>query len=75
MRERRYEIPFSLKTCQPVLEALGQALNGLDLEQIIYPHPISGPMNMIQRIAFIRFHIDRHSVQMENIKKHSNFPS
>lgn len=64
----------SLKASQPLLEELGKALIDLNLEQIIYPHPISGPMNMIQRLAFLRFHLERHQYQMENIKKHRDFP-
>jgi hypothetical protein len=64
----------SLKANQDVLEELGQTLIGQDLEQIIYPHPISGPMNMVQRLEFLRFHLERHQLQIENIKNHADFP-
>jgi DinB superfamily len=64
----------SLQNCQILLEALGEKLAGHDLEQIIYPHIISGPLNVIQRMEFLRFHLNRHQRQIENIKAHVNFP-
>ena len=65
----------SLEACQPVLAHLEQALTGLDLTQIIYPHPISGPMNMVQRIEFLRFHLDRHRQQLKNVKLTPGYPN
>jgi hypothetical protein len=65
----------ALRSCQPLLESLARELNGHDLEKIIYPHVISGPLNVIQRMEFLRFHLDRHRKQIENIKAHSEFPS
>lgn len=64
----------ALQANQPVLEKLGKMLIGLDLEQIIYPHPISGPMNVVQRLDFLIFHLDRHRQQINCIKQHSDFP-
>lgn len=64
----------SLNACQLVLEALGKALAGFDLEQIIHPHPISGPLNVLQRMEFLRFHLNRHQAQVERIKSHPDFP-
>ena len=64
----------ALQANQPVLEKLGKMLIGLDLEQIIYPHPISGPMNVVQRLDFLIFHLDRHRQQINSIKQHCDFP-
>jgi hypothetical protein len=64
----------SLVNCQPVLEALLLALAGFDLDKIIYPHPISGPLNIWQRLEFLRFHLNRHQGQVENIKSNPGFP-
>ena len=64
----------ALNGCQDLLEALCEQLNGYDLEQVIYPHIISGPLNVVQRLEFLRFHLDRHRRQIENIKTHPNFP-
>ncbi|CAN5382377.1 hypothetical protein BH23BAC1_BH23BAC1_05240 [soil metagenome] len=64
----------SLQNCQRLLEAMSKALTGLDIEQIIYPHPISGPLNLPQRMEFLRFHLERHQRQIENVKNHPEFP-
>ena len=60
----------SFSGCQLLLEALGYELTGMDLEKVIYPHPISGPLNVIQRMQFLRFHIQRHQKQMEKLISH-----
>jgi hypothetical protein len=66
---------LSLHNLQSVLTGLSQALNGADLEKIIHPHPISGPLNVIQRFEFLRFHLDRHRNQIEKIKSSPGFPN
>jgi hypothetical protein len=63
-----------LEGCQPVLEALGQTLRGLDLSQVIFPHFLSGPLDARQRLEFLRFHMDRHLRQIQAIKDDSGFP-
>ncbi|WP_185731553.1 hypothetical protein [Larkinella rosea] len=37
-------------------------------EAIIHPHPISGPLDIHQRFAFLRFHIDRHRNQVTDLR-------
>jgi hypothetical protein len=64
----------ALKNCKPLLESLAQQLNGYDLEQIIYPHIISGPLNVVQRMEFLRFHLNRHQRQIESIKEVDTYP-
>ena len=59
---------------QGLLNKLTIELEGMDLENIIQPHPISGPLNVIQRYQFLRFHIDRHFVQVERLMLHQNYP-
>ena len=49
-------------------------LESLSVEKIIYPHPLSGPMNVPQRIQFLRFHLNRHQSQIKNLKKLGEFP-
>lgn len=66
---------ISLNNCQPLLEGLGRALEGSNLESVIHPHPISGPLDVTQRMQFLRFHLDRHRLQIENIKSHRDFPT
>jgi hypothetical protein len=65
----------SLQNCQVLLEELGYVLARQDLEKIIYPHIISGPLNVVQRMEFLRFHLKRHQKQIENIKAHPDFPT
>ena len=65
---------IQLKANQLMLEALGKIFIGLDLEQIIYPNPISGPMNVVLRLEFSIFHLERHRQQIDSIKKHLDFP-
>jgi hypothetical protein len=49
---------------QQPLSALAMALADEDLETIIHPHPLSGPLDIRQRFEFLRFHIDRHRNQV-----------
>ena len=65
----------ALRNCKPLLESLALQLEGYDLEKIIYPHIISGPLNVIQRMQFLAFHLDRHRQQIEKIKLHPGYPS
>lgn len=65
----------ALLSLQPVLSAFAEAAKDSDLEKIIHPHPISGPLNVIQRFEFLRFHLDRHSNQIERIKSDPKFPA
>lgn len=63
-----------LKAQTQLLKGLGEALSDLDLEDILFPHPISGPLDAKQRIDFLRFHLARHQLQIQNIKAHPDFP-
>jgi hypothetical protein len=54
----------SLHSLQGILEKLGEELNDDSLEIMTHPHPISGAMNVRQRLEFLRFHIDRHLNQV-----------
>ena len=64
-----------LRSQQVVLEALATALSGVALEAVIYPHPLSGPLDVRQRLAFLRFHLDRHRDQVEALKGEPGYPN
>ena len=64
----------ALANCQQSLYDLHRDLAGYDPERVIYPHPISGPLNVLQRMEFLRFHIERHHRQVEGLKSHSLYP-
>ena len=57
-----------LEACQPVLASFGAALHGLDPETIIFPHFVFGPLDAVQRLQFLRWHLDHHLEQIEEIK-------
>jgi len=64
----------TLRTSQNVLERLEPVLDGLDIESVIFPHFLSGPLDAGQRIHFLRFHMMRHRSQIEEILGHVDFP-
>ena len=57
----------SLKSLQPILERFCQDLQENELRLLAHPHPISGSMDFQQRLEFLRFHINRHEVQVSNL--------
>ena len=63
----------TLENCTGLLKQLVKKLEGLPLEKIIQPHPISGPMDVRQRFQFLRFHIDRHKKQVDDLMNHHDF--
>lgn len=65
----------ALESCQFLLERLADELAHDDLEEVIYPHPLSGPLDARQRFEFLRFHMDRHLGQVERLKANAQFPS
>lgn len=65
---------YSLESCQGLLLEMNKALGPIDPAMIIHPHPISGAINLLQRIEFLRFHLNRHQQQVEHIKSHPDFP-
>lgn len=64
----------SLQNCQGLLLNLKSALGDIDPEQVVHPQPISGPLNILQRMQFLRFHLQRHQHQVERIITHPGFP-
>ena len=57
-----------LEGCQYLLASFAAALHGLDPEAIIYPHFLMGPLNVYQRFEFLRWHMDHHLEQIEEIR-------
>jgi hypothetical protein len=64
----------ALRGCSGLLLELKSALLGLTLEDVIYPHVISGPLDARQRLEFLAFHLDRHARQVTGIMTHHAFP-
>ena len=60
----------SLWSQHSVLTTFASAVQQADLEAIIYPHSLSGPLDVRQWFEFIRFHIDRHRRQLGGLFPH-----
>ncbi|MEL6971303.1 MAG: DinB family protein [Bacteroidota bacterium] len=58
---------IALANAQHMLTELVKTANSVDLCSAIYPHPISGPLDVIQRLEFLSFHIDRHLLQAQRV--------
>lgn len=58
----------ALAACEPMLAAVRAALEGLDLRTVIFPHFLCGPLDAVQRLEFLRFHIERHRAQIERLR-------
>lgn len=65
----------SLKNCKSLLQELLVQSKSVDLNSAIYPHPISGPMDIIQRLQFLKFHLERHNNQVDRVKNNKNYPN
>ena len=57
-----------LESCDALLGHLPAHLDGLPLRKVIYPHFLSGPLDVLQRLEFIRFHMEHHLPQLIGIK-------
>ena len=66
---------IALRSNQMLLDQLVKELANYDPVKVIFPHILSGPLNAIQRLEFLRFHLDRHLLQVNNLKQHEAYPS
>jgi hypothetical protein len=64
----------SLLSLRYVLADLAKELDGLDLERIVFPHFLSGPLDGRQRLEFLRFHLERHLEQVRRLQSSPSFP-
>jgi hypothetical protein len=56
-----------LRRSRAALHHLRPKLEALDLSSMTYPHPVFGPLDLYQWLAFIGVHEDRHLRQIESI--------
>lgn len=63
------------RSLQPVLADLGAHLQGANLEDVVFPHYLSGPLDARQRLEFLRFHIERHADQVARLRRGAAFPA
>jgi hypothetical protein len=60
----------ALANCAGLLAQLKPQVVGMSLDDVIYPHAISGPLDARQRLQFLAFHLDRHRSQVSRIIRH-----
>jgi DinB superfamily len=65
---------LAIECNQPMLDAVQAALAELDPAEVVTPHPISGPWDAGQWLAFVRFHLDLHRQQIEHVMRAPGFP-
>ena len=64
----------AFSSLRPVLADLASQLAGQSLEAVVFPHYLSGPLDARQRLEFLRFHMERHGVQIRRTLQHPDFP-
>jgi hypothetical protein len=57
-----------------VLGTFARTVEPLDLETIIHPHPMLGPLDARQRFELLRAHLDLHRAQIEAVKHAPGYP-
>lgn len=65
----------ALRSLTGPLRDLSTQLKDEELERIVFPHFLSGPLDARQRLEFLRFHIERHASQVRRIRASPGFPS
>jgi len=60
-------------SCQTMLEWLGVALEEMSGE-LVFPHFVVGPLDAKQWIEMVTRHMDRHRLQIENLRTAEEFP-
>lgn len=56
------------------LKALRQRIEGVDLSAATFPHPVFGPLNAYEWLAFMIKHEERHVGQMRAVTSAPGFP-
>jgi hypothetical protein len=64
----------ALRSCSSLLAELKTPLRAAPLEEIVYPHAISGPLDARQRLQFLAFHLQRHRRQVARTMTLAAFP-
>lgn len=63
-----------LRANQALVDQIPAVLDGLDPAEVVAPHPISGPWDAFQWIAFLRYHLELHRDQLEAVTQAADFP-
>ena len=63
-----------LKTSRERMLANVEQLDGFDLSELTYPHPVAGPLNTYQWVLMAGAHENRHAEQINRMKAEPGFP-
>jgi len=58
------------RSCQAVVEDVAGRIEQDELDEVVFPHFLSGPLTMRQRLGFLRYHMQHHVPQIEGIRRH-----
>jgi hypothetical protein len=64
----------ALKANQFLVDKLSRRLRADDAKKIVFPHFAIGPLDAVQWLGFISFHMERHRLQIEYVKLSKDFP-
>lgn len=64
----------AFRSLREVLSVLAAQLEGLPLDDVVFPHYLSGPLDARQRIEFLRYHMERHTAQIQRVRESAGFP-
>ena len=64
----------ALRSCQVILEEVAGHVREGELDDVVYPHYLSGPLTLRQRFEFLRFHMQRHQDQVVRVRDEAGFP-
>jgi hypothetical protein len=65
----------TFRSLTPALNDLAVQLETARLEDIVFPHFLSGPLDSRPRLEFLRYHMERHLTQIGRIRGYSSFPT
>jgi len=58
----------ALRANQEIIDALPQLFLKANPQKIVFPHFVVGPLNAMQWLGFLPYHLDRHRVQIERLR-------
>jgi hypothetical protein len=64
----------AFRSLTQMLAAVQSQLDGLTPTDVVFPHYLSGPMDAVQRLTFLRYHMERHLAQIQGVMSDPAFP-
>jgi len=66
-KENLADLLVKMRETREELHSLSPRIETTDLSIVVYPHPVFGPLNFYQWLAFIGIHEERHLAQIEKV--------